>query len=69
MLCVPRKVSIVPRSNGALGFAQYLPQEMSLFSKEVGHGACVVFFLRCCEGLVANLDIGLILANPANEVE
>lgn len=29
-----RKVSIVPRSSGALGFAQYLPQEMSLFSKE-----------------------------------
>ena len=28
------KVSIQPRSNGALGFAQYLPQEMSLFSKE-----------------------------------
>lgn len=28
------KVSIVPRSSGALGFAQYLPQEMSLFSKE-----------------------------------
>jgi len=28
------KVSIVPRSNGALGFAQYLPQEMALHSKE-----------------------------------
>lgn len=28
------KVSIVPRSNGALGFAQYLPQEMSLHSRE-----------------------------------
>jgi len=28
------KVSIVPRSNGALGFAQYLPDEISLFSKE-----------------------------------
>ncbi|CAE7375156.1 FTSH10 [Symbiodinium natans] len=28
------KVSIVPRSSGALGFAQYLPAEMSLFSKE-----------------------------------
>jgi len=28
------KVSIVPRSSGALGFAQYLPQEMSLHSKE-----------------------------------
>lgn len=28
------KVSIVPRSSGALGFAQYLPDEVSLFSKE-----------------------------------
>merc|ERR1719443_1858342 len=28
------KVSIVPRSSGALGFAQYLPEEMSLHSKE-----------------------------------
>jgi AFG3 family protein len=28
------KVSVVPRSNGALGFAQYLPQEMALHSKE-----------------------------------
>jgi AFG3 family protein len=27
------KVSIVPRSNGALGFAQYLPQETGLYSK------------------------------------
>merc|ERR1740121_407265 len=28
------KVSIVPRSSGALGFAQYLPADVSLFSKE-----------------------------------
>mmetsp|Transcript_69383 Transcript_69383/g.157430 ORF Transcript_69383/g.157430 Transcript_69383/m.157430 type:complete len:595 (+) Transcript_69383:3-1787(+) len=28
------KVSIVPRSSGALGFAQYLPGEISLFSQE-----------------------------------
>jgi AFG3 family protein len=28
------KVSIVPRSNGALGFAQYLPDDFSLFSRE-----------------------------------
>jgi len=28
------KVSIVPRSSGALGFAQYLPDDVSLFSKE-----------------------------------
>ena len=28
------QVTIVPRSNGALGFAQYLPKEMKLFTKE-----------------------------------
>lgn len=28
------KVSVVPRSNGALGFAQYLPADMALHSKE-----------------------------------
>jgi ATP-dependent Zn protease len=28
------KVSILPRSGGALGFAQYLPQEMSLHSQQ-----------------------------------
>merc|ERR1711990_218512 len=28
------KVTIVPRSNGALGFAQYLPEEMALYSQQ-----------------------------------
>jgi len=28
------KVSIVPRSSGALGFAQYLPDDITLYSKE-----------------------------------
>ena len=28
------KVSIVPRSNGALGFAQYLPDDITLYSKD-----------------------------------
>ncbi|CDW88581.1 afg3-like protein 2 [Stylonychia lemnae] len=28
------KVTIIPRSKGALGFAQYLPEEISLYSKE-----------------------------------
>ena len=28
------KVTIIPRSSGALGFAQYLPKEVSLFSRE-----------------------------------
>ena len=28
------KVTIIPRSKGALGFAQYLPDEIHLYSKE-----------------------------------
>lgn len=28
------KVTIVPRSSGALGFAQYLPDEISLYTTE-----------------------------------
>jgi len=28
------KVTIIPRAKGALGFAQYLPDELSLYSKE-----------------------------------
>lgn len=28
------KVTIIPRSKGSLGFAQYLPEEISLYSRE-----------------------------------
>lgn len=28
------KITIIPRSKGALGFAQYLPSELSLYTKE-----------------------------------
>jgi AFG3 family protein len=28
------KITIIPRSKGSLGFAQYLPDELSLYSKE-----------------------------------
>jgi AFG3 family protein len=28
------KITIIPRSKGALGFAQYLPDEVNLYSKE-----------------------------------
>ena len=28
------KITIIPRSKGSLGFAQYLPEEYSLYSKE-----------------------------------
>ena len=28
------KITIIPRSKGSLGFAQYLPDEISLYTKE-----------------------------------
>ena len=28
------KITIIPRSKGSLGFAQYLPEELSLYHKE-----------------------------------
>lgn len=28
------KITVIPRSKGSLGFAQYLPQELSLYTKE-----------------------------------
>lgn len=36
------KVSIVPRSSGALGFAQYLPEEMALQSRDAILGRMIV---------------------------
>lgn len=60
------KVSIVPRSNGALGFAQYLPEEMSLFSREAildkmavalgGRAAEEVFVGKITTGAADDLD-------------
>jgi AFG3 family protein len=60
------KVSIVPRSNGALGFAQYLPDEISLFSKEAildkiavalgGRAAEEIFVGRISTGAADDLD-------------
>lgn len=60
------KVSIVPRSNGALGFAQYLPQEMALHSKEAildkisvalaGRAAEEVFIGKITTGASDDLD-------------
>ncbi|CAE8615923.1 unnamed protein product [Polarella glacialis] len=60
------KVSIVPRSNGALGFAQYLPAEMSLYSKEAildkiavalgGRAAEELFVGRISTGASDDLD-------------
>jgi len=60
------KVSIVPRSSGALGFAQYLPDEISLFSKEAildkiavalgGRAAEELFVGRISTGAADDLD-------------
>merc|ERR1719401_941932 len=60
------KVSIVPRSSGALGFAQYLPDEISLFSKEAildkiavalgGRAAEELFTGRISTGAADDLD-------------
>ena len=38
------KVSIVPRTKGALGFAQYLPSDQKLYTTEqVGHHKTLSF--------------------------
>merc|ERR1719272_1552071 len=60
------KVSIVPRSNGALGFAQYLPEEMALYSQEAildkiavtlgGRAAEELFVGRISTGASDDLD-------------
>eukprot|EP00440_Ansanella_granifera_P024123 gb/GFBE01026201.1/.p1 GENE.gb/GFBE01026201.1/~~gb/GFBE01026201.1/.p1 ORF type:complete len:833 (+),score=220.58 gb/GFBE01026201.1/:1-2499(+) len=60
------KVSIVPRSSGALGFAQYLPAEMSLYSKEMildriavalgGRAAEELFVKKISTGAADDLD-------------
>merc|ERR1712012_534193 len=60
------KVSIVPRSSGALGFAQYLPAEMALHSKEAildkiavslgGRAAEELFVGRISTGASDDLD-------------
>jgi len=60
------KVSIVPRSSGALGFAQYLPEEIALHSKEAildkiavslgGRAAEELFIGRISTGASDDLD-------------
>merc|ERR1719253_2361879 len=60
------KVSIVPRSSGALGFAQYLPADVSLFSKEAildkiavalgGRAAEEIFVGKITTGAADDLD-------------
>lgn len=44
------KLTIIPRSKGALGFAQYLPSETQLESKEeLLDKICVILGGRCSE--------------------
>ena len=46
------KVTIVPRSSGALGFAQYLPKEVMLYTKEqLIDTMCMALGGRACEEL------------------
>jgi ATP-dependent Zn protease len=49
------KVTIIPRSKGSLGFAQYLPEEISLYSKEAIYDMiCVSLGGRIAEELFFN---------------
>jgi AFG3 family protein len=49
------KVSIIPRSSGALGYAQYLPEEMALYSKEaLLDKMCAILGGRAAEDLMLN---------------
>lgn len=49
------KVTIIPRSKGSLGFAQYLPEEISLYSKEaLEHMICTALGGRISEDLFFN---------------
>lgn len=49
------KVTIIPRSKGSLGFAQYLPEEVSLYSKEaLNDMICTALGGRISEDLFFN---------------
>merc|ERR1719335_1990546 len=60
------KVSIVPRSSGALGFAQYLPEEMALHSKEaILDKICVALAGRAAE----ELFVGQISTGASDDLD
>lgn len=60
------KVTIVPRSSGALGFAQYLPKELKLFTKE----ALVDKICMALGGRVAEeLNFGRITTGAADDLD
>ena len=49
------KVTIVPRGNGALGYAQYLPREIALYSKEqMIDMMCMALGGRAAEAIMFN---------------
>ena len=46
------KLTIIPRTKGSLGFAQYLPKETNLyFRKELMDQLCFIYGGRCAEEL------------------
>lgn len=60
------KVTIVPRSSGALGFAQYLPKELKLFTKE----AMMDKISMALGGRVAEeLEFGRITTGAADDLD
>lgn len=49
------KITIVPRTNLALGFAQYLPKDQKLYSQEevrLSQFICHHFFILLCSCLI-----------------
>jgi len=73
------KVSIVPRSSGALGYAQYMPEDMPLFTKEAlldrirvtlaGRAAEDVFIGKITTGASDDLNKVTQLANQIVSVQ
>jgi len=60
------KVTIIPRSGGALGFAQYLPKEMALLSKEaILDKICMALGGRVSE----ELNFGRITTGAADDLD
>jgi len=60
------KVTIIPRGNGALGFAQYLPKEVSLFTRE----ALVDRMCMALGGRVSEeLNFGRITTGAADDLD
>lgn len=60
------KVTIVPRSSGALGYAQYLPKELTLFSKEaLLDRMCMALGGRVSE----QLNFGRITTGAADDLD